>query len=119
VRSSATDAKASLSTDTRKRLVESNPKGRPLPLVESAASERPVPRIALSRQEAADSLGMSVDSFERYVQPHVKLVRRGSMRIVPVTELERWIAENAEWTLSESRDAVRISESYKWRGRCL
>ena len=56
----------------------------------------PVPRIALSRVEAAASLGMSVDSFERHVQPDLKLIRRGKLRLVPVAELERWAGSNAE-----------------------
>ena len=30
----------------------------------------PIPRFALTREEAAPSLGMSLDSFERYVQPN-------------------------------------------------
>ena len=35
-----------------------------------------IPRIALTRQEAAEALGMgSVDSFERHVQPHVRMIR--------------------------------------------
>ncbi len=38
---------------------------------------------------------MSLDSFERYVQPEIRLVRRGSMRLVPVSELERWKDRNA------------------------
>ncbi len=60
----------------------------------------PIPRIALTREEAAQSLGMgSVDSFERYVQPHVRMIRRGRLRLVPVSELERWTEENAERTL--------------------
>jgi hypothetical protein len=63
------------------------------------SDQRSIPRIALSRAEAAESLGMSLDSFERYVQPYVRLVRRGRMRLVPVKELERWAAENAEWTI--------------------
>jgi hypothetical protein len=58
--------------------------------------EAPVPRFALTRPEAAASIGMSLDSFERYVQPHVMLVRRGKLRLVPVRELERWVNENAE-----------------------
>ena len=57
---------------------------------------RNVPRVALSRQEAAASLGMSLDSFERHVQPELKLIRRGKLRLVPVVELERWAIENAE-----------------------
>lgn len=62
-------------------------------------SEPPIvfalPRFALTREEAARSLGMSVDSFERHVQPEVKLVRRGKLRLVPVTEIARWCEENA------------------------
>jgi hypothetical protein len=60
-----------------------------------------LPRFALTRQEAAASLGMSLDSFERYVQPHVKLVRRNKLRLVPTSELERWVAENAETVFEE------------------
>lgn len=60
---------------------------------------RPIPRIALTRAEAAAALGMSVDSFERHVQSEIKMVRRGSLRLVPTAELERWTAENAEAVL--------------------
>ena len=59
----------------------------------------PVPRVALSREEAAASLGISIDSFERHVQPDLRLIRRGRLRLVPVAELERWAAEQAEPTL--------------------
>lgn len=58
-----------------------------------------VPRLALTRTEAAASLGMSVDSFERYVQPELRLVRRGSLRVVAVAELQQWLDRNAEWVL--------------------
>lgn len=63
-----------------------------------------VQRVALTRPEAAAALGMSVDSFERYVQPELRIIRRGRMRLVPVAELERWAVENAAFTLE---DAVR------------
>lgn len=56
----------------------------------------PVPRLALTRREAAESLGMSINSFERYVQPHLNLIRHGKLRLVPVKELERWVDRNAE-----------------------
>lgn len=59
----------------------------------------PIPRLALDREEAAASLGMSLDSFERHVQPTLRLVRLGRMRLVPVRELERWLAEHATGTL--------------------
>jgi hypothetical protein len=59
----------------------------------------PIPRLALDRTEAAAALGMSIDSFERHVQPSLRMVRLGRMRLVPIAELERWLAEHAERTL--------------------
>lgn len=59
----------------------------------------PVPRLLLTREEAAAALGMSLDSFERYVQPEIKLIRRGSHRLVPVDELRRWAEAAAEMVL--------------------
>ena len=59
----------------------------------------PIPRLALAREEAAAALGMSLDSFERHVQPTVRMVRLGRMRLVPIAELERWLADHAERTV--------------------
>jgi hypothetical protein len=53
-------------------------------------------RLALSRAAAAEALGMSLSSFERHVLPEIKVVRRGSLRLVPVRELERWLEREAE-----------------------
>jgi hypothetical protein len=58
-----------------------------------------LPPVAVSREDAARALGMSVDSFERFVQPEVRLIRKGRLRLVPVAELERWAEANAERTL--------------------
>ena len=44
-------------------------------------------------------MGMSVDSFERHVQPDLRLIRRGKLRLVPVSELERWADRAAERVL--------------------
>jgi excisionase family DNA binding protein len=55
-----------------------------------------VPRLALTRSEAAESLGMSLDSFERHVQPELRLVRRGKLRLVPVSEIQKWLDRHAE-----------------------
>lgn len=52
--------------------------------------------LAMTRSDAAAALGMSLTSFEQYVQPHIGLVRKGRLRVVPVAELERWVAENTE-----------------------
>ena len=57
------------------------------------------PRLALTRAEAAEALGISLDSFERYVQLELRLVRRGRLRLVPVSELTRWLDSNAARTL--------------------
>jgi Helix-turn-helix domain len=56
-------------------------------------------RLAVTRAEAARALGVSINSFERHVQPELKIVRRGKLRLIPVREIERWLEENAEWTL--------------------
>jgi len=60
----------------------------------------PVPRVTLTREEAADSLGMSLDSFERYVQPDIRVIRLGRMMLVAVADLEAWAAEAGERTLA-------------------
>lgn len=65
----------------------------------SAPDVQPVPRVALTREEAAAAIGMSLDSFERYAQPWLPLIRRGRLVLVPVTALQRWADENAERTL--------------------
>ncbi len=58
-----------------------------------------IPRIALTPPEAAAAIGVGPDFFEENVAPELRLVRRGRKRLVPVTELERWTAENAERVL--------------------
>jgi len=62
----------------------------------------PIPRLALTREEAAASLGMSLDSFERHVQPTIRLVRLGRLRLVPVSEMARWLDDHAQRTLKET-----------------
>ena len=62
----------------------------------------PVPRVTLTREEAAASLGVSLAHFRRHVQPHLRCVRSGSCRLVPVAELERWASDSA--TLARGRD---------------
>jgi hypothetical protein len=67
--------------------------------VSDEVATAPVRRIAVSRAEAAALLSMSLDSFERYVQPSIRLIRVGRMRLVPVDELRRWADEEAERVL--------------------
>jgi hypothetical protein len=62
---------------------------------------QPVPRYALTRQEAAASLGMSIDTFERRVQPFIKVVPCGQLVLVPPPEIERWIKANARYLVDQ------------------
>ena len=57
--------------------------------------------VALSRENAARALDMSLDSFERYVQPELRLIRKGRLRLVPRVEIEKWAERNAEHVLGE------------------
>jgi hypothetical protein len=52
--------------------------------------------VAVDRETAAAMLGMSLTSFEGQVQPEIKLIRRGRLRLVPVKELERWVEATSE-----------------------
>ena len=65
-----------------------------------AATRRPietVQRYSLTRKEAAAALGMSVDTFERRVQPFIRVVLCGQLILVPPAELERWVKDNARF----------------------
>lgn len=58
--------------------------------------------IALTKKQAAAALAMSVDSFERYVQADVRCIRKGSLRLYPVADLQRWADANAEALFREA-----------------
>jgi hypothetical protein len=55
-----------------------------------------VPRIAMSKQEAAIALGVSIDFFDEHVVPDLRMVRVGRRRLVPIAELERWLDDHAD-----------------------
>jgi hypothetical protein len=55
-----------------------------------------IPRIALTPAEAAAAIGVGPDFFDENVAPELRVIRRGRKRLIPVAELERWTAENAE-----------------------
>lgn len=62
-----------------------------------------LPRLALTKQEAAKALGISVDHFERHVLPDIRVIRTGrgqrKLMLVPMRELERWVDEHAAYAL--------------------
>lgn len=59
------------------------------------SANRQVKRVLLTRKEAADSMGMSLRTFERRVQPDVRMVAVGQLRLVSPAELERWAKEHS------------------------
>ncbi len=59
-----------------------------------------VPRLALTPDEAAESLGVSRDFFDEWVKHEIRLVRRGRRRLIPVAELEAWLDREAEHPVS-------------------
>jgi hypothetical protein len=56
-----------------------------------------VHRVSLTRKEAAAALGVSVDAFERRIQPFIRVVVCGQLILVPPAELERWVRDNARF----------------------
>jgi hypothetical protein len=60
----------------------------------SRREPRDVPRLALNQKEAAESLGMSVDHFERHVKTELPVIYSGSLRLYPVSVLHRWLADH-------------------------
>lgn len=71
----------------------------------SKRRERPVAaveRILYTREEAATALGMSVDTFERRVQPFIRVVPCGALVQVPPEELRRWERDNSRSFFNKS-----------------
>ncbi len=66
-----------------------------------------VPRYAFTRAEAAASLGMSINHFERKVQPELRVVLSGQLVLIPAAELERWVQRNARRIVARPVGAPR------------
>jgi hypothetical protein len=62
-----------------------------------------VPRYALTRREAAASLGMSINHFERRVQPELKVIFCGQLILIPLVEIERWVQTHARPPVGDYR----------------
>ena len=60
-----------------------------------------VPRLALSPDEAATSLGVSRDYLDEHIAPELRWVRRGRRKLVAVREVERWLEREAGLTVGE------------------
>lgn len=58
-------------------------------------------RLALRRGEAAAALGLSDESFDRYVRPHIRVCRLGALRLYPLVELQRFLDDQASSPLED------------------
>ncbi len=73
-------------------------KAHNIPTPADSAQSR-IPRLAVSKVEAAEALGVSVDFLEEHVLHELRIVRRGRRRLIPIAELSRWMEVNAQRTL--------------------
>jgi hypothetical protein len=62
----------------------------------------PVPRVALTLDEAAAAIGVSPRHFDRHVRPYLRIIRSGSARLVPVTELTQWAERAATLAIGDA-----------------
>lgn len=68
-----------------------------------------IERLAYTRTQAAQALGISTSTFNRRVLPQVETVEIGSGRLlVPVDELERLLVERRKEARAERRRPVRL-----------
>jgi len=70
---------------------------RLLPNSDDLRETEKVERLAYSRRQAAEALGVSISTIDRRVVPAVDTVKTPwGQRLIPVAELERLIKENLE-----------------------
>lgn len=68
----------------------------------------PVERLVYSREQAARALGVSLATLDRRVVPAIATVKtEWGARLIPVAELERYLAERAEEPRMARRRATR------------
>jgi excisionase family DNA binding protein len=60
-----------------------------------------LPRLAFRVGEAAVVLGVSPDFFDRHISGELRWVRRGALKLVSLSELQRWLDANASRVLDD------------------
>jgi hypothetical protein len=60
-------------------------------------------RMALRPEEAAAALGISRDTFDLRVGPRLRWLRLGRIKVVPVTELQKYLDREAAVDLGARR----------------
>jgi hypothetical protein len=61
----------------------------------SARPQAPLPRLAFRVGEAAAVIGVSEDHFARHIAAELRWVRRGAVKLVAASELQRWLDSSA------------------------
>jgi hypothetical protein len=61
--------------------------------------DAPIPSVALTIPKASAALDVGEDFFREHVLPDLRVVRKGSKRLIAVSELQRWCDENSERVL--------------------
>jgi hypothetical protein len=70
---------------------------RPLPHADELREAEKVERLAYSRRQAAEALGVSISTIDRRIVPAIGTVKTPwGQRLIPVLELERFINEHME-----------------------
>ena len=65
-----------------------------------AQKVEPVKRLTYTRAEAAQALGISANTFDRHVAPHLPRIQSGSkLRLFRVEDIEAWAKDRAEYVL--------------------
>jgi excisionase family DNA binding protein len=57
------------------------------------------PALALTVEQAAAALSVGYDVFHRSIEPELRIVRIGRRKLIPVSELQRYLDDHAERTL--------------------
>lgn len=66
----------------------------------SSTSKTPI-RLALRKEEAAASLGVSDETFDRHIRPSLPVVRCGSLRLYPTRAIDQWLEQHQTTPLED------------------
>lgn len=66
-----------------------------------SAAQPAVPRLSLRKAEAAVALGVSDETFDRYIRPSLPVVVVGTLRMYPVAGIAAWLEAQATTPLDE------------------
>jgi excisionase family DNA binding protein len=72
-----------------------------------AAEPSPVPRLALSVEEACASIGCSRHFWAEHVAHQIPSVKRGRKRLIPTAALEAWLLDHASTSADPDEGRTR------------